>query len=158
MRWGLRTAACFGVIGMLAGLAPAHATGNFLCEADDASLELAAESTFSHGLGEAFMGFGAKATIKVEGTPKDLTELAFASAHLVHHWFTSGALNLHLYREREGSAAHGYVELIIETRQSPDDETAFAGTYEITVYDVGVSPGGEGRTWTAKGKVACSVG
>jgi hypothetical protein len=144
--------------GLLSGVAPAYATGNFLCEADDASLRFSAESTFSHGLGEVFMGFKAEGSVRVAGAPKDLADLKFDAAQLAHHWFAGRALNLHLYREREGEAPHGYVEIIVETRQSEDDETAFAGNYGLVVYEVGTSTEGEGKTWRAEGKVSCSVG
>jgi hypothetical protein len=146
------------VAGLLAGLAPAHATGNFLCEADDASLKFTAESTFSHGLGEVFMGFKAALSVRVKDTPKDFADLELDAAQLAHHWFAGRALNLHLYREREASAPHGYVELIVETQQSEDDETAFAGDYKLVVFDVGAPSDSEGKTWRAEGKVSCSVG
>jgi hypothetical protein len=144
--------------GLLSSVAPAFATGNFLCEADDESLKFSAESTFSHGLGEVFMGFKATASVHVADAPKDLADLQFDAAQLAHHWFAGRALNLHLYREREGEAPHGYVELIVETRQSEEDETAYAGAYNLIVYDVGRPPGAEGKTWRAEGKVSCSVG
>ena len=53
---------------------------------------------------------------------------------------------------------HGYVELIIETIQDPDDETAFSGTYKLIVYDVPTSEGAQGVTFDAEGKISCSVG
>jgi hypothetical protein len=152
-------AAGAGVLGLLAWVSPACATGNFLCEADDPALKFSAESTFSHGLGEAFLGFKAALEVRLKDASKDWASLELDSASLVHHWFADGDLNLHIYREREGDAPHGYVELIVKTQQNAreDDETAFDGTYELTVYEVGPSDG-EGRTLKADGKVSCSVG
>jgi hypothetical protein len=155
MTRGIRGA--LGLVVLLAGTLPAHATGNFLCEIDDPSLKFTAESAFSHGLGEAFLGFKANLEVRLEDAPKDWASLDIDSAGLVHHWFAGGDLNLHIYREREGNAPHGYVELIVTTEQNArdDDETAFDGTYELTVYEA-AEP--ENKTWTAKGKVSCSVG
>lgn len=144
---------------LLPWLSPAHATGNFLCEIDDPSLKFTAESAFSHGLGEAFLSFKANLEVKLEGTPTDWANLELDSAALVHHWFADGDLNLHLYREREGDGPHGYVELIVTTEQNArdDDETAFEGAYELTVYETSPSEG-EGKTLKAQGKASCSVG
>jgi hypothetical protein len=143
---------------LMSGLHPAYATGNFLCEIDDQSLKFTAESAFSHGLGERFMNFGATGTVLLNEAAKDLADLKFDGERLVHHWFAGDNLNLHLYREREGEAAHGYVELIVETKVKPDDETVFEGTYKLQVYDTGTEKDGEALTLKAEGKVSCSVG
>lgn len=143
---------------LLLGNHAAYASGNFLCEIDDPSLKLTAESTFSHGLGEAFLGFRAKLEVRLKDAAKDWSSFEIDGANLVHHWFADGDLNLHIYREREGDAPHGYVELIVKTQQNArdDDETAFDGTYELTVYEVATE--GKGKTLTAQGKASCSVG
>lgn len=148
-----------GLLCLLAWISPANATGNFLCEIDDPSLKLSAESAFSHGLGEAFLDFKATLEVRLEDAPKDWASLEIDKAGLVHHWFADGDLNLHIYREREGDAPHGYVELIVNTQQNArgDDETAYNGTYELTVYEVGASDS-EGKTLKAEGKASCSVG
>ena len=153
----MRARRAVGLLGLMAWVSPAQATGNFLCEIDDPSLKFTAESAFSHGLGEAFLGFKASLEVRLKDAPKDWARLEIDSGSLVHHWFAGGDLNLHIYREREGSGPHGYVELIVRTEQNArdDDEAAFDGAYELTVYEV-AKP--ESRTWTANGKVSCSVG
>lgn len=143
---------------LMLGFQPAHATGNFLCEIDDPSLKFTAESTFSHGLGERFMNFGATGAVQLKDAAKDLADLKFDSEQLVHHWFAGDDLKLHIYREREGEAAHGYVELIVETKLKPDDETVFEGTYKLEVYDTGKQKDGEALKLEAEGKASCSVG
>lgn len=154
----LHRAAIFVGAALLAGQGQAHASGNFLCQADDEALKFNAESTFSHGLGATFVGFGAELVVRLKKAPADFAAVKFDAAQLVHHWFTDGALNLHLYRERAADAPHGYVELIIETIQDPDDETAFSGTSKLIVYDVSTSEGAQGVTLDAEGKISCSVG
>ena len=120
-------------------------------------MKFSAESAFSHGLGGQFLDFKGTLETLVKDTPKDLAKLEVGEVHLVHHWFADGDLNLHIYREREGDAPHGYVELIVKTEQDAkdDDESAYDGTYELSVYEVGEP---EGRTWTATGKASCSAG
>ena len=154
----LLRAATFVCAALLVSQGPAHASGNFLCQADDEALKFNAESTFSHGLGGTFVGFGAELAVRLKKAPADFAVVKFDAAQLVHHWFTDGALNLHVYRERAADAPHGYVELIIETIQEPDDETAFSGTYKLIVHDVPASEGAEGMTLDAEGKISCSVG
>jgi hypothetical protein len=151
-------AAVLGLAGGLAGFSPAHATGNFLCEAGDPSLKFSAESTFSHGLGEVFTGFKGTLTVLLKDAPKDFANIEFDAAKLAHHWFAGPDLKLHIYSERQADAPHGYVELIVETRRSEDDETAFSGTYKLTVFDAGSLAPSEGRTLKAEGEVTCSVG
>jgi hypothetical protein len=155
----MRTAAA-ALAALWAGLSPAQAAGKFLCEIDDASMKFSAESAFSHGLGGVFVGFQGAIEIFVKDAPKDLAKLEVGKAHLAHHWFADGDLNLHIYREREGDAPHGYVELIVKTERDAknDDESAYDGTYELSVYDVGEPSAPEGRTWTATGKASCSAG
>lgn len=144
--------------GLLVSLSPAHATGNFLCEVDDPSLKFSAESTFSHGLGEVFTDFRGHISVVLTEAPKDFTSIEIGAPQLAHHWFSGPDLKLHIYKERPADAAHGYVELIVETRQSQDDETEFSGTYKLTAFEAGTSSTAEGRTLKAEGKVSCSVG
>ncbi len=93
-----------------------------------------------------------------EGRPERPSALKFDKDALVHHWFADGDLKLHLYSERKGDTPHGYVELVVETKQSPDDETAYDGTYELQIDDTTDVKDGEGRKLEAEGKAACSVG
>lgn len=157
MRKTIRVAGAV-LVSLLAALGPAHATGDFKCEAEDASVKFEAGSSFSHGLGEVFTNFQGTLKILLKGAPKDLADLAFDKDHLAHHWFRGDSLKLHLYRERQGSSPHGYVELVVETTQSPDDETAFGGSYKLTIYHVRDEANSEGETLSAEGEVSCSVG
>ena len=153
VRLGLLTLVCAAV-----GLNSAHASGSFLCEAADKSLKFSAEAGFSHGLGEQFTSFkGTLGTLMPEG-PADLANVELDSTHLAHHWFHGKSLKLHIYREQEGAGKEGYVELIVDTKQNPDDETDFSGTYELIVYYMLTANASEGKTFKAKGTVSCSVG
>lgn len=151
-------AAGLGLAALFAAFTPAQASGNFLCEAEDPSLRFSAESTFSHGLGEVFTGFKGTLAVLLKDAPQDFANIEIGSKQLAHHWFRGPDLKLHIYKERTAGAPHGYVELIVETRQSEEDETAFDGTYKLTVYEVGPPSAAEGRTLKAEGNVSCSVG
>ncbi len=119
---------------------------------------LSAESTFSHGLGEVFTGFNGNVSVLLRDAPKDLANFDIDSGQLAHHWFAGPQLKLHIYKERAAAAPLGYVELVVETNQSEDDETSFAGNYKLVIFDVGALFVSEGTTWRAEGKVSCSVG
>jgi hypothetical protein len=153
VRLGLLTFVCTVSI-----VSNAAASGSFNCEVEDKSLKFSAESMFSHGLGEQFLGFKGTLGALMKDAPKDFASIELDGTHLVHHWFHEKALKLHVYRERPGEGLHGYVELILETKQNPKDETDFAGTYELTVFDMPSEGSAEGRTLRAKGKISCSVG
>ncbi|HEX2840006.1 hypothetical protein [Hyphomicrobium sp.] len=155
---GVTRAAGLGLAALLVGFSPARASGNFLCEIDDQALKFSVESTFSHGLGEVFTDFRGHLSVALKDAPEDFTSIEIGAEQLSHHWFAGPDLKLHIYKERIADAPHGYVELIVETRQSKDDETSYSGAYKLTVFDVGKSSTTEGRTLKAEGNVSCSVG
>ena len=61
-------------------------------------------------------------------------------------------------RPQEGAGKEGYVELIVDTKQNPKDETDFSGTYELIVFRFRGEQDPDGETLKASGKVSCSVG
>lgn len=136
----------------------AHASGSFSCEADDKSLKFSAEAMFSHGLGEQFTNFKGTMSVLMKEARLDPATVELGSDNLPHHWFRDDILKLRIYREQEGAGKEGYVELIVETRQNPDDETDFSGTYELIVFRFQSEQGPDGQTLKANGKVSCSVG
>lgn len=136
----------------------ARASGSFNCEVDDKSLKFSAEAMFSHGLGEQFTGFKGTMSLLMKDAPAHLAAIELRPDNLPHHWFRGDALKLHIYRESENTGKEGYVELFIETKQNPKDETDFSGTYELIVFRFLGDQDADGNTLKAKGKVSCSVG
>lgn len=135
---------------------PARATGSLTCTIADKVVAFEADAVFSHGLGGAFTGFSAHLAVTAKDLPEDLAKLDLDQAALVHHWFHGSELKLHLYSER-AAGAHGAVELVLETRQSPKDETLFQGRYVLEVSDL--PPGAsEAVTRTFKGVARCEAG
>jgi hypothetical protein len=144
---------------LLLGVPPALASGNLSCHFGDRNLKFGAEATFSHGVGEGFVSFGGTLEVLAKGAPDDLRTLDLDLPHLTQRWFYAKELKLRLYRERPGSAPHGYVELVVETRQAGrgKDEIDYRGTYMLTVHHL--QPGeAEGKTLKLRGRAACSVG
>lgn len=154
MAWRARLLAA---IGLVAGAGPAQATANLDCGAKDASVAFTARSLQSRGLGGGLVQFEAELALKAKGVPADLARLAFTGDHLVHRWVVGGEANLLLYREREGDAPHGYVEVVLRTRMTPDG-TRGPGSYEITVHEAGGEARPEGVTRRFRGRAGCSVG
>lgn len=154
----LTRAGLLALVSIISIVNNAAASGSFNCEADDRSLKFSAEAMFSHGLGEQFTGFKGTLGALLKDAPADFANVELESAHLVHHWFHGKALKLHIYRERTGESPHGYVELVVETKQSSKDETSYSGTYELIVYFLAPRTEADWKTLKAKGKVSCSVG
>lgn len=145
-------------LGLALAAAPAAASGTISCEIDDKAVAFDAQIVFSHGLAGAFTNQRFELTLKAKGAPDDLRALELDAEALAHHWFHGRELKLHIYHER-AAGRHGAVELVIETKQAAkaDEEGAYAGRYRLEVSDL---PDGasEAKSWTFKGKVACSAG
>jgi hypothetical protein len=135
---------------------PAWATGGFSCSVDDANLSLEVSSPLGRGMGSPIINLEATATIKLKSTPADLSKPEFKGA-LVHSWMAHPDLRLHFYREREGNTPHGYVELVIKTTMTAEEDGT-AGTYELDVFFTEPVAGSkEPQTLKATGPITCSV-
>lgn len=133
----------------------ASASGGLNCRARDGSVDLELRSGVSRGLGGALFQFKAELRLKAKGIAPDLAKTAFAQENIAHSWVVGREARLLLYREREGSAPHGYVQITLLTRAKPESMEA-AGTYEVTVFDAGEGGDGAGRSF--KGRANCSFG
>ncbi|MEP9348725.1 hypothetical protein [Xanthobacter sp. KR7-225] len=159
LRRGAVAPLCLGAaLGLALWAPPAAASGTIDCQIDDKAVAFDAQIVFSHGLAGAFTNQRYELTLKAKGAPDDLRALELDAAALAHHWFHGAELKLHIYHER-AAGRHGAVELVIETRQAgkADEEGAYAGRYRLDVSDL---PDGAraAKTWTYRGKVACSAG
>jgi hypothetical protein len=137
---------------------PAFATGSLSCSFADRNVKLEAEAAFSHGVGEGFMNFGGTLEVLAKAAPEDLRKLDLTLEHLTQRWLYGKELKLRIYHERTGNAPHGYVELIVQTRQHGREETDYRGSYVLNVYHLPDGSSSEGKTLTLRGKAACSVG
>jgi hypothetical protein len=136
---------------------PALASSSLSCHFNDRNLKFGAEATFSHGVGEGFVSLGATLQVLAKDTPEDLLTLDLGLEHLTQRWLYGKELKLRLYRERQRAAPHGYVELVIETKQAGKEAPNYRGSYVLTVHHL--PPGKtEGKTLTLRGRAMCSVG
>lgn len=139
---------------LAAGAAPASASGSFGCTVDDAAVAFTAEGVFSHGMGEVFSNFRAELTLKPKGQAKAVGPLALDGEALAHHWMSGGELKLRLYHEAAGES-QASIDLVVETRRRPSDETTFTGRYRLTLSGAGAA---DGKERVLKGRITCSVG
>jgi hypothetical protein len=138
---------------------PALASSSLSCHFNDRNLKFGAEATFSHGVGEGFVSFGATLEVLVKGTPEDLHTVDLGLEHLTQRWLYGKDLKLRLHRDRKGSPSRGYVELVVEAKQAAKrrGEIDYRGTYVLTLYDLPPNES-DGKTVTLRGQARCSVG
>jgi hypothetical protein len=153
--WGLALLA-IGV--WMDGVGAAHASAGFSCSIEDKALRVSVEGAFSRGVGEGVINFGGRLEVLAKATPEDLRRLDLERENLTQTWINGRDLKLRMYRERAGAAPHGYVELVLETRQSSRDELEYAGAYVLTVHHLVSEQDSQGKTFTARGKARCSAG
>ena len=137
---------------------PAWASGGFSCTVEDKALKASVEGAYSRGVGEGVINFGGRIEVLAKAAPEDFRSIELEREHLTQTWIHGRDLKLRMYRERQGSAPHGYVDLVVETRQSPKDELEYAGTFALTVFHVVSEKDSEGKTFTVRGKATCSAG
>ena len=126
---------------------------------EDKTLKLSVEGAFSRGVGEGVINFGGRIEVLAKTTPDDFRSVDLEREHLTQTWINGRDLKLRMYREREGNAApHGYIELLLETRQSSRDELEYTGSYVLTVFHLKSGQDSEGKTLSARGKAKCSAG
>src|SRR6187431_2648919 len=107
------------VIATLAAMiVPAAASGGLTCSLEDQSVGIAIESGVTHGMGGPVFNFRGTLEVLDKAVAQDLRRTEFDGRHLPQYWLSERALQLHLYREREGDKPHGYVDLVIETQAS----------------------------------------
>ena len=146
----------FGIATLLLAT-PAYASASLSCSADDRSLRFSAEGIVSHGVGETVAQFAGELEVRLKEAPPGLRKLPLALEHLTQRWLHGREVKLRLFREREGEG-QGSVELVVETRGAGNDETAFSGSYVLTVSGEDAAPGTPARTLKARGSASCSLG
>ena len=142
-------------IAIVSSIVPAAASGGLDCTAKDRKVAFQLDAGITRGMGSPIFSFDGKIEIKDKAVAADLRETVFRQDHVAQYWLDGKELRLDLYREREGSKPHGYVELVLYTK-TKGDEGEYAGTYELMVYD-GVGDNAEARQANFKGKVRCFV-
>jgi hypothetical protein len=140
--------------------APALASASLYCTAEDKSVRFSAEAVVSHGVGEQVPQFSGELAVLMKDAPQDFRSVALGLEQLTQKWLHNGEVKLRLYRDLEGDKQPGSVELVVETKRVPQDETAYRGTYTLTVSTPpeGAGEGAAAKTLKARGRAGCSLG
>jgi len=132
---------------------PALASGGLSCAAKTTQASLEIQSGVTHGMGSPLFNFRGSAQIAAKSVAADLRKIAFGQGNVAQYWLDARELRLVVYREREGSQPHGYVEVTILAKAA-GDEGKYKGTFALTAYD---TAGDRERTHKAGGRVSCFV-
>src|SRR5215207_8605684 len=81
---------------VIAGVAPAAATGGLGCEAEDANLKFDVDTGVTRGMGGPFLNFHAALDIAMAGVPDDLRKLALDDA-MTHSWLDGKEVKLQFH-------------------------------------------------------------
>lgn len=137
----------------LCAASPAFASGGLSCEARDRHASFQFDGGVTRGMGAPLFNFRGSVRIAAKAVAADLRKLSFGQQHVAQYWLDGENLRLVLYREREGSRPHGYVQITVLARAA-GDEGGYKGSYALTVYD---TTGDKERTHEAEGRVTCFV-
>ena len=137
---------------------PAFATASLYCTAEDKAVKFSAEAVVSHGLGEQVPQFSGELVLLMKDAPQELRRIALGIGELTQKWLHNGEVKLRLYRDVEGEKQQGSVELVVETKRAPKDETAYRGSYALTVTAAPAGGAAASKTLKARGRASCSLG
>ncbi|WP_036281282.1 hypothetical protein [Methylocystis sp. ATCC 49242] len=138
---------------LAAGLSPACATANLVCEIADKSLNghLGALMGTLPGL----MQVKGEFEIVAKGVPEDFRKVRLTGENLPHSWAHGRELKLHAYMERDKGHFASF-ELVIDTKAT--SAGSYRGPYELKVSFTPGEGAGENRVITLRGKASCSLG
>ncbi len=148
----MRSLLCLAILMVVS---PASASGGLHCTADDKAVAFEVEGGVTHGMGGPLFSFRAEVDIRNPTVAGDLRKTSFAKDNVAQYWLDGEELKLLLYRERDGDKAHGYVQLLIETKAGGDDGS-YDGRYALSVFDT-EGEAAEGTTLDMAGDVVCSA-
>lgn len=132
---------------------PAHASGGFWCNADDAVVKFSIESGMARGAGNPLFNFRGELQVVDDRIAPDLRKLAVTDADLMQHWLDGKMLNLKLHRDRPGDGPVGEIDLTIETKMV--EEGSYEGSYELRIADMTGNTNGEGHALAHIGTASC---
>jgi len=141
---------------LVAAIAEAHATAGVSCRAKDASVKFGLTAAFGRGLGGGMANFGAVLQI-LRGAPEDLRNVRFEREEASQVWFYDRDLKFQLHHERPSGGPAGYVDLVVETRQSRGDESLYRGGYVLRATYTDATAGVHEKSLELRGRVQCGV-
>ena len=150
-----------GIVAILLALiivtSPAHASAGVSCRAEDASAKFGLSAAFTRGLGGGMVNFGAILQILLPAVPPDLREVQFDRSEVSGVWFYHRDIKFQIHHERQPEGPTGSVDLVIETRESRNDESLYRGRYVLRVHYAETKDDIKEKSLELRGRVACSV-
>lgn len=134
---------------LLASLS-AHATGDFVCTALDANVNLEISATTAIAPGNPLV-YPTKITLDVKADQPGAIKfgkLEMSEENVVQYWNNKNNLNLHITKENEEGDFYAVANLILETKSNK-------GTYELHLAIN--SPNGQATEQILKGKISCET-
>jgi len=142
---------------LVAFISESHASAGVSCRAEDASVKFGLSAAFGRGIGGGMVNFGAMLQILTQTVPADLRALNFERSEASQVWFYDRDIKFQLHHERPSDGPPGYVDLVVETRQSPRDESFYRGRYVLSVLFPDAKSGGGEKPLELRGRVQCAV-
>ena len=136
----------------------ASASGGISCTSEGGPVVLELEGGVTRGMGGPLFSFAGMLTIADTSVAEDLRKTRFELKNVPQYWLDGKALNLLLYKEREGDKPHGYVEVEVRTESAgpgTDDEGTFAGTFSVKTFDVVSDAAAEPKEFSASAAITC---
>jgi hypothetical protein len=142
------------VVASLFACSTANAMGGVWCNADDRDVTISFQAAQTHGVIAPLQNVTARLQANMGGVPAAFRDMKFGQSDIGGYWLDGKEFRLKLNRERN-SKVRGYVVLIIKTLAV--EELDFRGKYDLTMVMRNPRLGGDDRTWTAGGDIACSA-
>ncbi|APO73714.1 hypothetical protein AM571_CH00871 [Rhizobium etli 8C-3] len=131
--------------GLLGAAGAAHADSRFFCSTDDSSARFTIESGFQDEAGHRLNHFRGALIVKNESVPEVFRKRVFDSSKLTNRWSHDGELRLEIFDDGSEDAKDQSLSLVI---LAEGRGKTFSGTYGLMV-------SGDGKPFTASGKVSC---
>lgn len=148
--------ALLALLAFVTGSSAAMAAGGMSCETVEDGVVLSLEGGVTRGMGGALFSFAGKAELSGEAIAEDFRAIVFEREHVAQYWLDGETLGLVLYREREGDAPHGYVQLTVRA-DAVEPHAEYSGSYSVSVYDMTDATDSEAKTEAFEGRITCSV-
>lgn len=133
---------------------PAHATGGFGCEVDDANAKIDVYAMTTRGMGFPVQRIDGTVDLRGAALGDDLRVTRLDAWSLPQYWAEDDELRFFAYLERTGEP-HGYVKLIVRTRFDEADD--LVGRYEIEALDMRSPSSAEDGTIRIEGDITCML-
>lgn len=114
--------------------APAHASGGFWCDADDASIAIVIEGGLSRSIPGPPFSLDGSLTVKLPDAPDDFRDIEIGPDDLAQSWIDGGDLRFELYRERAEDPFASISFVVKTTLAGEPDEGSYTGAYTLSIF------------------------